>query len=502
MSLNGYVPLTLISTFRRVRELASDIDTLVEALRCSQYLEVVPDPETGELMVGLVQGIPQPQPAQRTTLILRDVLPQVTEQHIRDIFTNPAHPVISIHPEIGSSWFVTFASEDACKEEFLRLQSGSITLEGQVVRARIKSESVPIVTKSIQSQQQMPYDMMGGAYPPYGGFPGFGGYPFPPFGFGGPPAWGGYDVQPSHSDRGGRGKGNGMGRGGRGGNLQGGRGNGPRKPYSRGGGVATLPKSEMPPMTPVPYPQLTPAPPGQVQRYARGDFLAVFESMRILHNGNLPICASMTDSEGLPCVLHGPNRDIESLPSMQIASHYHHTKNEGGIHYGSSNHNSQQQSRGPLLKGLAGADVVLPTNPSRPSFAQIAGKAPPPVEKRPRGPPPSNPKPQQEEAAAPVQTTPTPAAVPPPTTAVESSSTTIVPPPNSVANVLFNFGSNSLASRLRGGPQSNTPTKQPPQQQQTSLGSPTSKDDQIPALTTDDDDNWATHVMGQLRSKP
>jgi len=154
MNAEMYVPIATIAGFKMVKQLSTDITFIVEVLKTSKELLVH---ENGELVRPIVK-------AQRSTLILRDIKPDVPVADVEAIFKTPGcapfkrlvspHPVLtptlsshlnvvtfscSIKPDIGNTWFVAFENEDEALKtlEVIKHQS----FNGNPVQARVKSES-------------------------------------------------------------------------------------------------------------------------------------------------------------------------------------------------------------------------------------------------------------------------------------------------------------------------------------------------------------------------
>jgi hypothetical protein len=130
MQLNPemYVPITIIMEMAPVK---ADLDIVVKTLRKSTQLIVN---ENGTMVKPNIK-------VTRNTVILRDISTQTTTvEEIKTIFNEHCPPVISIRPEVGDCWFVTFnTEEDALKAlDFVRNQK----FKGNVIKARIKTENV------------------------------------------------------------------------------------------------------------------------------------------------------------------------------------------------------------------------------------------------------------------------------------------------------------------------------------------------------------------------
>ena len=124
MNDSGYVPLTTIAGFRKVKDLSTNMDDILEALRSSQ--------SEANLLI---------KPAfvfERKTIILRDVPADTTEEEVRALFNDLA-TVESVKAEFGNTWFVVVDSEKSAVSAVEALRHS--TLHGAAVKARVKNES-------------------------------------------------------------------------------------------------------------------------------------------------------------------------------------------------------------------------------------------------------------------------------------------------------------------------------------------------------------------------
>ena len=128
MNDSGYVPLTTIAGFRKVKDLSTNMDDILEALRSSQSVIV----DEANLLI---------KPAfvfERKTIILRDVPADTTEEEVRALFNDLA-TVESVKAEFGNTWFVVVDSEKSAVSAVEALRHS--TLHGAAVKARVKNES-------------------------------------------------------------------------------------------------------------------------------------------------------------------------------------------------------------------------------------------------------------------------------------------------------------------------------------------------------------------------
>ncbi|KAL1921280.1 uncharacterized protein VTP21DRAFT_10996 [Calcarisporiella thermophila] len=132
MDSNLFVPITVIAEFKMVKHLTTDLQLIVSVLKESPNI-VVDDSET--------RAKPNIPANKRNTIILRDVPSDVTEEEIRSIFqVENSRPIVSIKPEIGNLWYITFETEEDTLEMWSATRNK--TLRGKQIASRIKSENM------------------------------------------------------------------------------------------------------------------------------------------------------------------------------------------------------------------------------------------------------------------------------------------------------------------------------------------------------------------------
>ncbi|KAJ9464393.1 La-related protein [Diplonema papillatum] len=186
------VPLDVVGSFPRIKDLMLNEDSLVEAIESSEVLTLTVN-EAGEQVVA-PKNI---KPALRTTLVLRDVPDDATETEIRGLFTEAP---VTVRKDVNNTRLVTFETEETAKA--MHKLALSAKLRGEHVHARIKSESlgVNMLVASIEADDTagavLPYQdpfshyaaapVYGGGVPYYDrGQPTPPYYSMPPYGFGG-----------------------------------------------------------------------------------------------------------------------------------------------------------------------------------------------------------------------------------------------------------------------------------------------------------------------------
>jgi len=129
MNPNKFVAVDVIANFPKVKNLTTDRDLLVKAMRQSPSLQL--DEESKMVRPRLK--------TERTTLILRDI--DGTADEVKGIFDfEGCGKINSIRADVGSTWFVQFESQDDCLKTALALVGK--TFKGKPVRAGVKSETL------------------------------------------------------------------------------------------------------------------------------------------------------------------------------------------------------------------------------------------------------------------------------------------------------------------------------------------------------------------------
>lgn len=161
MNPQMYVPLEVVAGFKMLRNLTTDIELIKSALRGSTKVQLTEGPGDQCLIRPTLSS------AARVTIILRDIPKDVPEEEIRKIFVG--HKIQQVRPDIGDTWFLSFATEDECLAAYDQCQLE--TFRGTPIKARIKSENLLknfLPTQAPEAQQQPSVFM-----PPHPGF-GFG----------------------------------------------------------------------------------------------------------------------------------------------------------------------------------------------------------------------------------------------------------------------------------------------------------------------------------------
>lgn len=135
MNADLAVPIASISRFKRMTMICEDIDMLIQlvpqAVQGSQVCQVTADGK----------GLRPKFKTERNTIILREMPGNMTSTEITDIFKGCGKSIQSVWSDVGDTWFVTMQSEEDALSIMLDIRTRKITHEGQLLKARLKSET-------------------------------------------------------------------------------------------------------------------------------------------------------------------------------------------------------------------------------------------------------------------------------------------------------------------------------------------------------------------------
>lgn len=131
MNADHWVPISVLADFKKVKAITSDINEVVDALRRSS--KVVVD-EYGTMVRAITADRP------RTTLILRDLPEDVTQEEIADIFSDAQCAPKSVTKEVGNMWYVEFATAKVALD--MLLYTRGRYLHDVPIAARLKSNTL------------------------------------------------------------------------------------------------------------------------------------------------------------------------------------------------------------------------------------------------------------------------------------------------------------------------------------------------------------------------
>ena len=132
MNEEGYIPIKTIANFKQVKRLTSSLDLILQAIANSSICTIN---ESRDMIKASWK-----RPA-RTTIIIREAGDNVTESDIRDLLEGTEFKINSIRSDVAQTWFVSMDSEEDAKSALLYIIGK--TLNGQRIKARLKSETLP-----------------------------------------------------------------------------------------------------------------------------------------------------------------------------------------------------------------------------------------------------------------------------------------------------------------------------------------------------------------------
>ncbi len=131
MDANRSVPISVVMKFAKLKALTQDEAVVRQAL-VDSTVTIVDNRIKANIKT-----------AGRSTIILRDVPSDSSEESVKEIFNYPGcKPIISVRSDIGDTWFVLLETEQDAKDTLLDLKLKKRMFNGQPVKARIKTENV------------------------------------------------------------------------------------------------------------------------------------------------------------------------------------------------------------------------------------------------------------------------------------------------------------------------------------------------------------------------
>jgi len=188
MDPDGYIPISTVAMFKQLQKLTNgNLELIIESVtgKIGDKVDENMRSTICEVSDDLQRIKASWKRPQRTTIILREVKAGTTEADIRSLLDGTSYKVQSVRSDVGQNWFVTMSTEDDAKDALLHLIGK--TLNGESVKARLKSETLPMPSPRVwqpsdspgysqqyysnygMPPQQMGYNMMG--YPPRGQVP-------------------------------------------------------------------------------------------------------------------------------------------------------------------------------------------------------------------------------------------------------------------------------------------------------------------------------------------
>ncbi|CAI5733701.1 unnamed protein product [Hyaloperonospora brassicae] len=153
MNSQTYVPVDIIISFSKIKQLTSDTALLVEAVEDSTVCSLNSSKD----------AIRPNIKSERTTIILREIPSSTKPEEVEAIF-HGCGKVANVRSDVGDTWFVTMNTEAEAVSTLLALRSK--TFKGAALKARLKSENM---LKSFYPTQPAENVIAPGMSAPYGG---------------------------------------------------------------------------------------------------------------------------------------------------------------------------------------------------------------------------------------------------------------------------------------------------------------------------------------------
>ncbi|KAK8792815.1 hypothetical protein WA158_004979 [Blastocystis sp. Blastoise] len=129
MNESYFVPLSVILGFKKITQLTSNMEDLIEAIK-----------DSPSVILNENQTMIKPNiKLERKTIILRDIASDVPKEEIEELFKGLG-TIESLKSDVGNTWFLTMDSEDTAVNALLELKNRKF--RDQAVKARLKSENL------------------------------------------------------------------------------------------------------------------------------------------------------------------------------------------------------------------------------------------------------------------------------------------------------------------------------------------------------------------------
>ncbi|VDP33903.1 unnamed protein product [Heligmosomoides polygyrus] len=119
MDADQFVPISIIAGFRKIVQLTSDYNLILQVLRESNQVEV---DERGEKVRSVCR---------RCTIILREISEEHREEVEKMLSGGP--PYTDLKYGLNNSWYVTFDNEETTQQAYLHLQNMNITFNNKPI---------------------------------------------------------------------------------------------------------------------------------------------------------------------------------------------------------------------------------------------------------------------------------------------------------------------------------------------------------------------------------
>lgn len=167
MNVDGFIPVSVIAAFPKVKKLTSEASKIIDAVDDSQVCELSRDRTM--IKAGWLRPV-------KTLLIVFEASEETTEDDIRALFLDEDFGILTINCDINRNWYIRFGSEEAATKAEANVSTK--TLNGHAINVCLQSElllpAAPAQMYGHMAQQYMPSQYAG--YSHYGGFPANYGY--------------------------------------------------------------------------------------------------------------------------------------------------------------------------------------------------------------------------------------------------------------------------------------------------------------------------------------
>ncbi|KAA6382781.1 MAG: putative la domain protein [Streblomastix strix] len=131
MTLEGFVPISIVASFPQLAQLTTDIDVIIHAIQLSKKVVLSED---GSMIRPVIEK------PQRRTIILRELPSSTPEEEIRSAFDMAAidGTITDLHSDVADTWVISFSNEDEAVRALEHVRKQQIG--GKPVAARLKTE--------------------------------------------------------------------------------------------------------------------------------------------------------------------------------------------------------------------------------------------------------------------------------------------------------------------------------------------------------------------------
>ena len=172
MDSEGYIPISIIAQFRKVKKLTNDLEVIVSAITGSKVCQLNED----NTMLKSNCKLPA-----RTTVVIRDAPEGTSDIDIWRMFEDTDFIILSVRCDMGHEWCVTMSTEEQAISALTHLSTKS--LFGNAISTSLRSELMMPNTMIHPAYNSMAQPMMPPHYSGFQPYPSMaGGYPNPYYG--------------------------------------------------------------------------------------------------------------------------------------------------------------------------------------------------------------------------------------------------------------------------------------------------------------------------------